>query len=82
MVFDPKKIDLQKLNGTIGKSDFAVTGSVLNYLGYVFGKNETIKGNVNFSSNLFDLNEFMTEDEAVAADTAFFLWCYSCSEQH
>lgn len=70
MVFDPKKIELQKLNGTIGKSDFDVTGSVLNYLGYVFGKNETIKGNVNFNSNLFDLNEFMTEDEAVAADTA------------
>lgn len=74
MVFDPKKIDLQKLNGTIGKSDFAVTGSVLNYLGYVFGENETIKGNVNFSSNLFDLNEFMTEDETapVAEDTASF----------
>jgi uncharacterized protein involved in outer membrane biogenesis len=73
MVFDPKKIDLQKLNGTIGKSDFAVTGSVLNYLGYVFGENETIKGNVNFASNLFDLNEFMTEEEApVAEDTASF----------
>jgi uncharacterized protein involved in outer membrane biogenesis len=73
MVFDPKKIDLQKLNGTIGKSDFAVTGSVLNYLGYVFGDNETIKGNVNFASNLFDLNEFMTEEEtAVAEDTASF----------
>lgn len=73
MVFDPKKIDLQKLNGTIGKSDFAVTGAVLNYLGYVFGENETIKGNVNFSSNLFDLNEFMTEEETAAAeDTASF----------
>jgi uncharacterized protein involved in outer membrane biogenesis len=73
MVFDPKKIDLQKLNGTIGKSDFNVTGSVLNYLGYVFGDNETIKGNVNFASNLFDLNEFMTEEETpVAEDTASF----------
>jgi uncharacterized protein involved in outer membrane biogenesis len=73
MVFDPKKIDLQKLNGTIGKSDFNVTGSVLNYLGYVFGENETIKGNVNFNSNLFDLNEFMTGEETpVAEDTASF----------
>jgi hypothetical protein len=73
MVFDPKKIDLQKLNGTIGKSDFSVTGSVLNYLGYVFGDKETIKGNVNFTSNLFDLNEFMTEEEtAVAEDTSAF----------
>ncbi len=73
MVFDPKQISLQKLNGTIGKSDFAVTGSVLNYLGYVFGENETIKGNVNFTSNLFDLNEFMTEEETpVAEDTSSF----------
>jgi hypothetical protein len=73
MTFDPKKIDLQKLNGTIGKSDFAVTGSVLNYLGYVFGENETIKGNVFFNSTLFDLNEFMTEEETpVAEDTASF----------
>jgi hypothetical protein len=62
------------LNGTIGKSDFNVTGSVLNYLGYVFGENETIKGSVNFGSNLLDLNEFMTEEETPAAeeDTASF----------
>jgi hypothetical protein len=73
MTFDPKKIDLQKLNGTIGNSDFAVTGAVLNYLGFLFGKNETLKGNVNFNSNLFDLNQFMTDDEApVAEDTASF----------
>jgi uncharacterized protein involved in outer membrane biogenesis len=72
MVFDPKKIELQNVNGTIGKSDFKVNGSVLNYLGYLFGKNETIKGNVSFNSNLLDLNEFMTEEEAAptTADTA------------
>lgn len=72
MIFDPKKIELQNVNGTIGKSDFNVSGSVLNYLGYVFGKNETIKGVVNFNSNLLDLNEFMSdaEEPAAAADTA------------
>jgi uncharacterized protein involved in outer membrane biogenesis len=72
MVFDPKKIELQNVNGTIGKSDFNVSGSVLNYLGYVLGKNETIKGVVNFNSTLLDLNEFMsdTEEPAAAADTA------------
>lgn len=71
MAFDPKKIDLQKMNGTVGKSDFNVNGSVLNYLGYIFGKNQTIKGSVNFSSSLFDLNEFMTDSSQPAAtDTA------------
>jgi uncharacterized protein involved in outer membrane biogenesis len=71
MVFDPKKIELQNVNGTIGKSDFNVSGSVLNYLGYIFGKNETIKGVVNFNSTLLDLNEFMSDtEEPAAADTA------------
>jgi uncharacterized protein involved in outer membrane biogenesis len=66
MTFDPKKINLQKLDGTIGKSDFNVTGSVLDYLGFALGKNETVKGVVNFNSNLFDLNEFMTDTEEAA----------------
>ena len=73
MVFDPKKIALKKMNGTIGKSDFNVTGSVLNYLGYVFGENEVVRGNVNFNSNLLDLNEFMSGEEApVAEDTSSY----------
>jgi uncharacterized protein involved in outer membrane biogenesis len=73
MVFDPKKIDLQKMDGTIGKSDFHVNGSVFNYLGYLFGKNEHIKGNVNFNSTMFDLNEFMTDtEETTTTDTAAY----------
>lgn len=74
MVFDPKKIELTNTVGTIGKSDFTVSGAIGNYLGYMFGENETIKGNVNFSSNLLDLNEFMTETEETTTteDTASF----------
>jgi len=73
MVFDPKKIDLQRLEGKIGKSDINVTGSVVNYLGYIFGQNQPIKGNVAFRSNLLDLNEFMTDTEAsTGADTASY----------
>jgi hypothetical protein len=73
MVFDPKKIDVQKLDGKIGKSDFNVTGSVINYLGYLFGENQPIKGNVVFKSNLLDLNEFMTDtEETTSTDTASY----------
>jgi hypothetical protein len=67
-VFDPKKIELKNTSGTIGKSDFAVSGAINNYIGYVFG-NETIKGNVNFNSTLLDLNEFMTETETTEASS-------------
>lgn len=74
MVFDPRKIELRNTSGTIGKSDFAVAGAISNYIGYVFGDNETIKGNVDFKSNLLDLNEFMTETEetTTAEDTASY----------
>jgi len=68
MSFDPKKIDVQNVNGTIGKSDFNVNGSILNYIGYVFG-DQTIKGTMNFNSNLLDLNEFMTESETPTTTT-------------
>jgi hypothetical protein len=73
MNFDPKKIELKNMDGKIGRSDFSVNGAVSNYMAYVFGKNETIKGNVNFSANLFDLNEFMTDtEETTTTDTASF----------
>lgn len=73
MVFDPKQISLERMNGTIGKSDFSLSGSVLNYLGYVFGENEVISGRMNFKSNLLDLNEFMSgEEEVVEEDTSSY----------
>jgi uncharacterized protein involved in outer membrane biogenesis len=68
-VFDPKKIELKNTVGTIGRSDFTVSGAVNNYIGYAFGQNETIKGNLDFSSTLFDLNEFMTDTEETSATT-------------
>src|SRR5690606_38597377 len=48
MIFDPKKIDIKDVKGTVGRSDFTVNGSINNYIGYLFGK-ETIKGVVNFN---------------------------------
>jgi len=74
MVFDPKKVELKQVSGIIGKSDFDVSGSVSNYIGYLFGKNELLKGTMNFNSTSLDLNEFMTETEEapVAEDTASY----------
>ena len=57
--FDPRKVEVKNTSGTIGKSDYAVSGAVSNYLEYVFTKG-TINGMLNFNSTLLDLNEFMT----------------------
>ncbi len=70
--FDPQKIELTRMDGTVGKSDFSVSGIVTNYIGYVVNK-EVIKGTVKFNSKLFDLNEFMTDSGTkTKADTASF----------
>jgi hypothetical protein len=72
MVFDPRKINIKDVNGTIGKSDFAVNGAILNYIGFIFG-DQTIKGEVSFASNFLDLNEFMTDtEETTTVDTASY----------
>lgn len=72
-IFDPKKIEIKNTKGTIGKSDFALNGAINNYIGYLFGPNETIKGNMDFNSTLLDLNEFMTEtEETNATDSAAY----------
>lgn len=69
MSFDPRKIDLKQVTGTIGKSDFNVSGSVSNYMGYLFSPNQLLKGTMNFSSTLLDLNEFMTETEETTEES-------------
>lgn len=68
-VFDPKKVELKNTVGTIGKSDFTITGAINNYMGYLFNPNETIKGTVNFNATLLDLNEFMTDTDEAATST-------------
>ncbi len=68
--FDPRFMQVQQMNGTIGKSDFSATGRVENYLGYVFEDNQTLKGSMDVKSKYIDLNEFMVEEESAAAVTA------------
>lgn len=61
--FDPRQMTLSKYEGTVGRSQMSMNGAVRNYIGYMFGENQLLKGTMNFSSTLLDLNEFMTEEE-------------------
>jgi hypothetical protein len=62
MNFTPKYINLTDFRGFLGKSDVSMTGTLSNYIAYMFKENQTIKGNLVFKSNQFDVNEWMTED--------------------
>ena len=72
LVFNPREIRLAKFNATLGSSDIAMNGAISNYLAYAMN-DEVIKGELNFSSERFDLNEWMTEADTTTtteADTA------------
>ena len=64
--FSPAQLELVSLNGTMGKSDFAASGQVENYLAYIF-RNELLKGNFKLNSHFIDVNSFMTTNETPAA---------------
>ncbi|MTI20618.1 AsmA family protein [Fulvivirga sp. RKSG066] len=61
--FNPQEMRIENFSGVVGKSDMNITGSISNYIGYIFGDNEVLKGSMTMKSNLLDLNEFMTEEE-------------------
>lgn len=58
MVFNSKEVKLEDLKMKVGQSDFALNGSVSNYLAYVL-RNETLRGNLNMSSTLMNTTELM-----------------------
>jgi hypothetical protein len=69
--FNPQSMVISNTRGFAGKSDFSVDGSFTNYIAYVVKPDETIKGKLNFRSNSFDVNEWMSEEETPAIeDTA------------
>ena len=68
-VFTPSKIMIEKLEGNLGNSDLNVTGELSNYINYTFGENDVLKGKMNFSSNTFDVDEWMVEEETTNGST-------------
>ncbi len=65
VTFNPKTVSLNELNGSTGNTDFNVTGTINNFLGYLFN-DEKVEGNFNLKSNTFDLGDFMVADKATA----------------
>ncbi|MEX2591644.1 MAG: AsmA-like C-terminal region-containing protein [Anditalea sp.] len=58
--FSPDAINLTDFNARLGESPLTATGSLTNYLAYLFGENEVLQGNLNLYSSKFNVNEWMT----------------------
>lgn len=54
----PNKLQVNQFACVFGNSDLAASGEVNNMFNWLY-KNQTLGGNVNVSSNFFDLNQFM-----------------------
>ena len=68
--FSPQNLSLEKMNATMGRSDFAMSGKIDNYLGYLFGndkKDQLLKGVFAFNSNNLDLDQLMGVSATPAA---------------
>ncbi len=60
----PKEIKIHSFDGNLGRSDISVNGYLTNYLDYIFRDDALLKGKMQLRSNLLDLNEWMTSEEA------------------
>ncbi len=67
--FNNNQIAVQSLNGTAGSSDFAASGVISNYLGYLFTPGQPLRGNLTVNARNFNVNEWMV-DEVSARPTA------------
>ncbi|QCK13748.1 AsmA-like C-terminal region-containing protein [Mangrovivirga cuniculi] len=61
--FSPANINIKNVDGKSGESDFKASGTVNNYMGYVMNEG-LLTGEFNVSSNYFNVNEFMDDDES------------------
>ena len=67
--FNNNQVAVQSLNGTAGSSDFAASGTISNYLGYLFTPGQSLRGNLTVNARNFNVNEWMV-DEVSAKPTA------------
>ncbi len=63
--FSPQNLEMNELKAKMGKSDFAMSGIIDNYLGYAM-RDETLKGDFTFTSNYMDLDELMPASESAS----------------
>lgn len=68
--FNPKILDLKKMDCQIGKGDYHLNGQLQNFIPYALTDHAELTGNVNYVSNYIDLDEFMNEDSADLAYAA------------
>ena len=68
LTLSPKIVSLSGFDAKIGLSDMKMDGQLENFIPYFLGKG-TLKGSLDFKSNLLDANQFLSKDTVKTAQT-------------
>ncbi|MDU0370589.1 AsmA family protein [Hymenobacter endophyticus] len=60
--FNNNQIALQNMAGSVGSSDVAASGTLSNYMGYLFTPGQPLRGNLSVNSSRFNVNEWMVDE--------------------
>ena len=67
--FSPKRLHLANMNGSMGATDFEMSGNVENYMAYAFNEGD-LRGTFNYHSNVLNIDELMPASEEGTETTA------------
>ncbi|TGE14258.1 AsmA family protein [Hymenobacter elongatus] len=60
--FNNDQIVLRDMTGFVGSSDIAASGTISNYMGYLFTPGQSLRGNLTVNSRRFNVNEWMVDN--------------------
>ncbi len=63
-------LDIEKCNVNLNQSDVKISGSLNNFLGYLFGDIENLIANINYNSNYVDMEHVIFMPETKKANTS------------
>jgi hypothetical protein len=63
-------LDIEKCNVNLSQSDVKMSGSLYNFLGYLFGNNENLVANINYNSNYVDMENVIFMPETKKTSTS------------
>ena len=67
--FNNNQIELQNMSGFVGSSDIAASGTISNYMGYLFVPGQPLRGNLTVNSQRFNMNEWMVDEVSAKPTT-------------
>ena len=69
ITMNSQQMSLVSFDAAIGKSDLQLNGDLTNHLQYLFGEGAMLKGKLNLTSRLLDINQWITGEESAIQET-------------